>query len=212
MAPTMPTTTTSGAQLHFSKPGPWEMKKYCEEPLVLLGKQTINLWAHEQVSGLTYLPVSFEERRKTLRSSVPLFHVHTLLQPQEMLWPCSFLENMPCFSCCHGTTRRHQNKPPYTWGRSTKVLSLQLLGLDHTKLIILFDILWRAQPLWTTQIKRNSYLGACNFFWLFFLWNSPNWTPQFLQSMFNKHGSGTSAARKTAQANETASWGNRLER
>lgn len=64
---------------------PWEMKKHCEEPLVLLGKQKTNLQAHEQVSGLTYLPVSCEERRKTLRSSLPLFHVHTLLQPQEML-------------------------------------------------------------------------------------------------------------------------------
>lgn len=133
---------------------PWERKKYCEEPLVLWGKQ-INLRAHEQVSGLTYLLLSCKDRRKTLWSSLPLFHVHTLLQPQEMLRPCSFLENLPYFSCCHGSTRGHQDKASCTWGRSTKVLSLQLLGLDHTKLIIWFDILWRAWPLWAIEIKRH---------------------------------------------------------
>ena len=40
--------------------------------------------------------------------SLPPFHVHALLQPWEMLCPCSLLGNGPCCSCCCGTTRGHQ--------------------------------------------------------------------------------------------------------
>lgn len=111
-------TSSSGAQLRSSKRGRWEMKRYPEEPLVLLGKQKINLQAHPQGSGLTYLPLPLEGRgvqaatTHPRRKTFPVFHMHALLQPWKMLYPCSLLESTPCFSSCHGATRGHQTSPP----------------------------------------------------------------------------------------------------
>ena len=120
MAPAMPTTTSSsGAQLRSSKRGPWEMEevsrratKSCWESKRLTSKHT------RKGSGLTYLPLPLEGRgvqagtTHLSRKTLPLFHVHALLQPREMLCPRNLLENRPCCSCCHGTTRGHQTSLP----------------------------------------------------------------------------------------------------
>lgn len=112
MAPTMLTPTSStAAQLR-----PWEMKGYPEAPLVLLGKQKINLRAHPQGSGLAYLPLLWragvfgQEPPAPAEKPFPFSMCMPLLQPQEMLCPRSLLENIPCCSCCHGTTRGHQTR------------------------------------------------------------------------------------------------------
>lgn len=144
---------------------------YPEEPLVLLGKQKINLQAHLQGSGLTYLPLPLEgrrvqaatahPRRKNL-SSFPHACPSTALEDALSVQPPGEHTLLPWHY--QGTP----DKPSCTWRKSTKVPSLQLLGLDRTKLIISSSIPWSSQPAWTTERKRHSCLGACNFFWLFF--------------------------------------------
>lgn len=210
MAPAMQTTTSSSAQLRSSKWGSWEMRRYPKEPLVLLGKQKINLRAHPQGSGLTYLPLPLEgcsgrnhPPQQKNPSTFPRAHPSTA--PGDALStqpPGKHTLLLLLWQHYQGTP----DKPSCTWGRSTKVPSLQLLRLDRTKLIILFPIHWRAQPPWTMERKRHSYLGACNFFWLFFREIPQIEHPWTEQSMVNKHGSGT----LPDPQNSTSEWNSKL--
>lgn len=96
-------------------PGRWRDPK---EPLLLLGKQKMNLRARLQGSGLPYL--LSPHREGLFRQEISI--------PQEKPFPFSMCTSSygpgrcsvhaapwntpPCCSCCHGTARGHQPSPP----------------------------------------------------------------------------------------------------
>lgn len=171
MAPTTPTAaTTSSAQLHSFRQGPWEMNRNPGEPLVLLGKQKVNPWVHSQGPGLTYLPLPLDRRGVEAgitcpsRKMLPLFHlawVSTALGDAH-----SLLENIPCCSCCHGATRGHQTSLTTTGEGQPRSPACSFQGWTTPRW--LFHSPSSGGLSLPEPWKRHSYLKACNFSWLLF--------------------------------------------